>query len=78
MVTLGEKIREAREAAGLSRLTLASLVGSTGKAIEYWEKGERRPLFETVVRIAEHTGKPLDYFAEEVHGDTAADTVVHR
>jgi transcriptional regulator with XRE-family HTH domain len=78
MVTMGTKIRQAREDSGLSRFDLARLIGSTTKAIEHWERDKRRPLFENVVRVAEHTGKPLDYFAEEVHGDTAADKAVHR
>ena len=77
MVTLGQKIRAAREARGLSRIGLAALIGTTYQAITLWENDKRHPQFRYVQRLSEATGEPLDYF-KEVHGDTAADTVVHR
>ena len=76
-VTLGEKIRKAREEAGLSAYALAPLIEATPAAVRLWEQDLRHPRFDFVVRIAEATGKTLEYFAEEVQGDADADQIVH-
>lgn len=80
MVTLGAKIRQAREAAGLSQSALARLVDVTRRAVSMWEADDREPRFLSVIDIAKATGQPIEFFVmEEVHeGDSAADTAVHR
>ena len=77
-VSRGEKIREARKAAGLSLEQFARRVGASKRAVIYWESGERHPGFDFMVRIARVTGRPVESFGEEAEGDAAADQAVHR
>jgi len=62
-MALKEKIRAARMEAGLSQGDLAEKVGCTKRSISYWETTSRQPDFNLLAKIAEATGKTLDYFA---------------
>lgn len=78
-MSLGQKIENARRAAGLSRWQLAVEVGVSEKAVALWENDNRHPRFEHMVSISRATGEPLDNFATERRdGEAAADTSVHR
>jgi len=44
-------IREAREAAGMSRLRLAAAVGVTATAVQWWEQAKRTPSPERWVQL---------------------------
>src|SRR5687767_20323 len=50
--TLAERIKQAREAAGLSQAALATAIGTTSLAISTWERGLYAPTDENLVRVA--------------------------
>ena len=76
-VGLGEKIRAAREAAGLTQDDLAyelrsypTLERVTSSLISGWENDDvKRMSFPAVDAIAQVTGQPLDYFSEQRDAD---------
>ena len=49
--TVGQKVKEAREAAGLSQLALCRRIGWTSNRIYEIEKGVRNPKPETLKKI---------------------------
>lgn len=59
---LGARIREAREASGLSRAALGALVSRAPGTIQAYENGGREPGVAEVSAIAEATGRPLPSF----------------
>lgn len=61
----GAKIKRARREAGLSLDRLAERIGSSRRHLIRLEKGDHEPRPATLARIAEATGKPLDYFADD-------------
>lgn len=63
-VTIGKKIREIREQAGLSQQQLSERLGmQKGQAeISRWERGERRPGYEALADIAYIGGKDVSIF----------------
>jgi Zn-dependent peptidase ImmA (M78 family)/DNA-binding XRE family transcriptional regulator len=63
---LGQRIRRARESAGLSQEDMAQMLGYNSPAtISYFEGGDRRISIEHLQRIAGHLGLPFSYFLEE-------------
>lgn len=61
----GNRLREAREQAGITQDQLAALVGASRRSPSRWENGEVDPSLKHVVRIADVTGKPIDFFIRE-------------
>ena len=61
----GEKIRQARNDAGLSQAGLARAIESREQNIVRWENDQHAPRFEHVAAIAAATGKPLEFFLAE-------------
>lgn len=60
---MGEKIKERREAAGLSQAELAAMLGVHGSTISLWENGVTSPKMGNLVKLAEIFGcKPGDLF----------------
>ena len=57
--TLGERIRAARQAAGLSQEKLAEQLGLTRQAVTKWETGQSAPSTENLLRLAEVLGVPV-------------------
>lgn len=55
-------IREARDSLGFTREEVAEFIGVSVTTVARWEKGENRPFFEEVVKLAEMFKKPLEYF----------------
>ncbi|MFQ5974103.1 MAG: helix-turn-helix domain-containing protein [Alphaproteobacteria bacterium] len=55
-MTIGERIRAARNAAGLSQARLAERVGVSQPTVNNWEHGGHNPSRERVTRIAEAVG----------------------
>jgi len=53
---LGTRLREAREARGLTREALREIIGSAGGAITRWERGYRAPTADYVSRLARALG----------------------
>lgn len=58
-VTLGERIRAARRAKGISQDGLAQLVGRHQTAISLWERDEREPSRHEIVRLASKLNIPI-------------------
>lgn len=58
--TLGDRLRKAREHAGVSRDQMAVRLGVTPGAISHWERDRQRPkdLVDTVERWSTETGVP--------------------
>ena len=46
----GDKIRRLRKRAGLTQRELGQLVGVSGRAVRYWEAGDRKPQDLQVIR----------------------------
>ncbi len=59
---IGERVRQLREAAGMSQYQLAKLAGVLGSSLSRIEKGERDPSWTTVVKLARALGAPLTEF----------------
>jgi len=59
---IGERIRQAREAEGMSQETLGERIGYTKFAVSKWEAGTRPISIDTLKQIAEVLNRPLSYF----------------
>lgn len=57
-----ERIREAREARGLSGEGLAEVIGVSRQAVAQFETGQTSPSGETMSRIIAETGQPISFF----------------
>ena len=62
---VGEKIREARTEAALSRDELARLAFLSSDSIASYELGRRRPRLDSLGAIARATGRAPGWFLEE-------------
>lgn len=49
---MGERIRAARERAGLTQKELAAAIGVNHSAISFWENGQTVPTINNLVKIA--------------------------
>jgi len=58
----GQRLREAREARGLSAISLSDLTQVSAQAIYQYENGRRSPSPEALDRIAAATNLPLTFF----------------
>ncbi len=64
--TGGRRLREMRQAAGLTQIRLAGMVGASQAQIMRLEKGDRRLTFEWMVRLAQVLGRePADFFTAD-------------
>jgi len=53
MTTIGERIKQARGKAGLSRVRLAAALGRDPSTIVRWESGATQPAIADVMRLAD-------------------------
>jgi transcriptional regulator with XRE-family HTH domain len=60
--TFGTKLKELREAKGLTRYALAKLAGTSPIHVDGLEKDERQPSWEMVQRIAAALGASTEDF----------------
>lgn len=65
LVGVGDRIREARQEAGLTQDELSDLIGVGMRQIQYYESGESNP-YRTLRRIAEATDRTVGWL---LHGD---------
>lgn len=56
---MGEKLKEARKAKGITQEKLAAILGCSQTEISRWESG-REPGARTLKRIAEALGVPME------------------
>ena len=61
MATFATRLKQLRAEKGLSQPQLAEQIGLTKQTISLWERGERRPNFETMVSLAEYFKVNLKY-----------------
>lgn len=59
--TVGQRIKAARKAAGLTQQQLAEKSGLKYQNITKWERGERNPKIETLLKISEACGCSVMY-----------------
>lgn len=57
---MGEKLRAARKAAGLTQAQLAEKAGYTQRDVSRWESGVVEPVASTVRKLADALGCPAD------------------
>ena len=63
---LGRRIKQAREEADLTQQELADRIGvQTAQSVSRYERGETEVRMRRIERIAEATGKPLEFFVGE-------------
>lgn len=60
--TIGARLREARQHAGLTQAELADLAGIKGKTYSNYERGDNWIPVENLVRIKQVVDKPINYF----------------
>ena len=65
MQTVGEKIKAAREAAGMTQEQLGRELGVTGVAVMRYEKGQRQPSINQRLLLADIFKTSLLYFIEQ-------------
>lgn len=65
-MTIGEKIKTCRKAKHWSQERLGERAGCTGRAIGYWETGERMPRLPQLIGIADALGVDLAEFVKGV------------
>lgn len=63
-MTFGEKLRQARKAAGMTQKDLAQAVDLKHNAVSNWEKGISSPDPETIRRLCEILRMPPNFFFE--------------
>ena len=61
MMTLGEKIKACRQAAGMSQEKVAELVGVSRQAVTKWEANQSAPNTENLFKLAEILGTTVDF-----------------
>jgi len=61
---VGSKLREAREARGLSGVTLAELLGVSRQAVSQFESGAKSPTQDTLRRMTEVLNIPQTFFLQ--------------
>lgn len=66
---IAARIRRARRQADLTLDRLGEIVGTSRHHLIRLEKGDHRPRAGMLERIAEATGKPVDYFLVEGSGE---------
>lgn len=54
--TIGDRIREERESAGLTQLELANKIGITPQAVSQYERGIKNPKITTIYKFADAIG----------------------
>lgn len=65
-VLIGERIKKAREKAGLTQSQLGEMLGYSAMGISYLEKGLRKIKIEHLEKIAEKLKVNISYFLEPV------------
>ena len=68
-MTLGQRILQARQRAGLSQRQLCGDV-ITRNMLSLIENGSARPSMDTLAYLAERLGKPMGYFWEEANASS--------
>ena len=65
MATFATRLKELRGKSGLSQPQLAKEIGVTKQTISLWERGPRRPDFQTMESLADYFNVQLSYLIGE-------------
>ena len=60
----GTRIRELRNARGLTQAELGELIGTDGNLVSRWERGYSTPSPYYMLKLAEVLEKPTEYFSK--------------
>ena len=60
-MNIGQIIKDLRQEKGISQATLASVVGVSQKAIDYWERNINQPKASYIVLLADFFDVSCDY-----------------
>lgn len=71
--SVAEKIKSAREKAGLTQAQLAEKIGTTPQNISQYERGIRNPKYDTLEKIARAVGVKADFFHKNLYDVSALD-----
>lgn len=58
---IGYRIKELRKEKNLSQIQLASQIGVSQKAIDYWELGTNEPKASYIIKLAKYFDVSADY-----------------
>lgn len=58
---IGDRIKELRKEKNLSQIQLASQIGVSQKAIDYWELGTNEPKSSYIIKLAKYFDVSADY-----------------
>jgi Zn-dependent peptidase ImmA (M78 family)/DNA-binding XRE family transcriptional regulator len=64
---VGERLREAREARGLTAIALAEILGITRQAVSLYESGESSPQPDMMPEIADKLSLPSSFFMRSIN-----------
>jgi transcriptional regulator with XRE-family HTH domain len=68
LMTLSEKLKEARDTAGITQEALARACDLSLSAVRDFERGKKEPSLRNAVKIADALGVSVEAFAEAVRG----------
>jgi len=70
---VAERVREAREQAGLTQAQLAARIAKTQTAVSFWESGKRTPSLDDLILISDALKKDVYFFlpSTEMHQPVA-------
>lgn len=71
--SLGDRLRQARKALGLSQADLALKIGVSQPAVATWESGMHDPRRDVLTRVATVLGVPFDWLAAGTAGRVGED-----
>lgn len=75
--TFQDRLRKAREHAGMTQSELAEATGVSLNSLNRYEKGQRSPGGEIVKSISDATGVPLEWFYTDTETANASPDAVH-
>ena len=58
---IAERIKELRIEKGLSQAQLGKIIGTSQKAIDFWERGIHEPKASYVIALCDYFGVSADY-----------------
>ena len=64
-ISIGKRVKTAREKAGLSQERLAEIIGKTKDTVSNIERGRNMPTLETMQRICDGTNVSVAYLFED-------------
>ncbi len=70
MGTLGSRIKELRQAKGLTQSDLAKILNVTNKSISFWETDEKTPRMGKLEELAEYFNTTKSYLIEGKAAET--------